>query len=116
MSNRSGSLLSSFIAAAAERLSMHPCIPPENREAFRASVVSVLEQLVVGMFGGITVRMTGWVVAPSLRQDRRDRIESALLAGESVRAIAGRELVSERYVRKLAAWLREQDSCGTKGP
>lgn len=107
--NQPRGLLQIIIHAAAERLAANPCIPPENREAFRATAVYIFEQQVSAVIGGDTLRVTGWAVPPSARRDRRERIEQALLAGESPKLIAGRELVSERYVRKLRA---EMESAG----
>lgn len=97
------SLLQTIIASAAERLSQHPSIPPENREAFRVNVVSVIEQQISAVIGSDTITVSGWVMPPSQRAERRDRIEAALRGGESVKVIAGRELVSQRWVRRLQA-------------
>lgn len=101
-------LLHVIIAGAAERLAAHPSIPAANREAFRATAVSIIEQQISAVIGGDTLRITGWVMPPSARQDRRDRIEAALQAGESPKVIAGRELVSRRWVEKVAAEMPRQ--------
>lgn len=106
-------LLQTINHGVAERLAADPLIPPESRAAFRATAITVFEQQVSAVVGTDTLRITGWVMPPSVRQDRRDRIEQALLAGETPKAIAGRELVSERYVRKLRA---EIAGAGTDAP
>lgn len=106
-------LLQTIIHAAAERLAADSRIPPESRAAFRATAITIFEQQVSAVVGADTLRITGWAMPPSVRQDRRDRIEQALLAGEAPKAIAGRELVSERYVRKLRA---EMAVAGTDAP
>ena len=110
---QSRSLLQTIIHAAAERLADDPCIPDENRAAFRATAVTIFEQQVSAVLGADTVRISGWIIPPSVRQDRRERIERALRDGETPKAIAGRELVSERYVRKLRA---ELAGAGTDAP
>ena len=110
---QSRSLLQTIIHAAAERLADDPCIPDENRAAFRATAVSIFEQQVSAVLGADTVRITGWIIPPSVRQSRRERIEQALRTGEALKAIAGRELVSERYVRKLRADMQPD---GTETP
>ena len=56
-----------------------------------------------------TLRITGWSVPPTERMERRERIEQALRAGESVKAIAGRELVSQRHVRRIRADMERAD-------
>lgn len=99
--NKPRSLLRNIIAGAAERLSMHPDIPPENRAAFRANAVHVFEQQISAVIGFDSIVISGWVMPPSQRLERRGRIEAALAAGESVRDIAQRELVSQRWVRRL---------------
>lgn len=95
------SLLQTIIAGAAERLSMHPAIPLENRAAFRANAVHVFEQQISAVIGADTLMISGWVMPPSQRLKRRERIEAALIAGEPARAIADRELVSQRWVRRV---------------
>ena len=52
-----------------------------------------------------TVPLAGWVIAPSARQDRRERIVDALRRGDSLDAIASRELVSARTVRRVKGQL-----------
>lgn len=96
-------LLHTIIEGAAERLALHPSIPEANRQAFRATAVHVIEQQISAVIGSDTLRITGWAVPPTQRLERRERIERALAAGESVKVIAGRELVSQRHVRRLRA-------------
>jgi hypothetical protein len=90
-----------IIAAAAEQLAKHPSIPPENREAFRLTAISVFEQQVSAIIGCDTVQLTGWAIVPSERQARRERILDALRRGDVPSHIASRELVSVRWVEKL---------------
>jgi hypothetical protein len=94
-------LLQIIIRAAAERLAQDACIPAANREAFRASAVAIFEQQVSAIIGSDTLRISGWAMPPSARHDRRERILASLAAGEPARQIAARELVSERWVRRL---------------
>lgn len=92
-------ILSRLIRTAAERLAHDPVVPPENREAFRANCESVLHAQFSLEFGGERIyapREATW-----LRMERRQRIERALALGDSTAAIARRERVSERWVRKV---------------
>lgn len=107
--NKPRSLLQNIIAGAAERLSMHPSIPPENRAAFRVTAVHVIEQQISAVIGFDSIVISGWVIPPSQRLERRGRIEAALAAGESVKAIAGRELVSQRWVFRVQAEMRSAE-------
>lgn len=96
-------LLQIIIHAAAERLAADPAVPASHKEAFRLTAISIFEQQVSAVIGSDTLRISGWIIPPSARQDRRDRILQALASNEPPKRIAGRELVSERYVRKLRA-------------
>lgn len=100
------SLLQTIIDGAAERIAMQSWVPPENREAMRSTAVSIIEQQISAVLGADSITVSGWVIPPSQRQDRRQRIEAALRAGEPVKAIAGRELVSQRWVWRVHADLR----------
>jgi hypothetical protein len=91
-----------IIAAAADKLAQHPSIPPETREAFRATVISVMEHQITAVLGCDSVPLAGWALVPSERLARRERIVEALRQGESPRAIASRELVTVRTVQRLA--------------
>ena len=104
--NRPRSPLRTIIDAAAESIAAQSWVLPENREAMRAAVVSIFEQKVSAVIGYDSVVISGWVMPPSARQARRDRIEEALAAGESPKAIAGRELVSPRWVLRIQAEMR----------
>lgn len=104
--NKPRSLLHTIIAGAAERIAMQPWVSPENREAMRATAVHIFEQQISAVIGADTLMISGWVMPPSQRLQRRERIEAALLAGESVRSIAQRELVSQRWVFRLQSELR----------
>lgn len=106
-------IMQRMIQAIAEHVADHPLIPPENKEPLKLATVKICEHIVCSMIGTDTLRVSGWIIHPSARQDRRDRIEQALLAGEAPKAIAGRELVSERHVRKLRA---ELVAAGTMPP
>ncbi len=97
------SLLRNIIAGAAERIAMQPWVPPENREAMRITAISIFEQQISAVVGYDSIVVSGWVMPPSQRMERRERIEAALAAGESAKSIAGRELVSERWVRMVRA-------------
>jgi hypothetical protein len=103
--SRPRGLLQTIIASAVERLAAHPAIPPDRRDAFRAQAVRVFEQQINAVVGCDRLVVSGWAMPPSARQDRRDRIEAALRRGEAVKAIAGRELVSQRLVFKVKAEL-----------
>jgi hypothetical protein len=100
-------LLQVIIHAAAERLAADPAVPASHKEAFRKTAISIFEQQVKAVLGCDTLRVSGWEIEPSARQDRRERILSALAKGETPRRIAGRELVSERHVRRLRAEMAE---------
>lgn len=106
------SLLQNIIAGAAERLSMHPSIPEEDRAAFRATAVHVFEQQISAVIGFDSIVVSGWVMPPSQRLERRGRIEAALAAGEAVRDISQRELVSQRWVRRV----REEMDAAEQSP
>jgi hypothetical protein len=99
--SKSRSTLQTIIAGAAERIAMQPWVPLENREAMRATAVSIFEQQIIAVIGADSIMISGWVMPPSQRLQRRERIEAALIAGESVRAVAQRELVTQRWVRRL---------------
>ena len=99
--NKPKGIMHRIIAAVADKLAQHPSIPPENREAFRATVISVFEAQVCAFIGYDTVRITGWVIAPSERRARHDRIVAALHDGQTSAQIASRELVSVQWVNKL---------------
>lgn len=94
-------ILGRIIDSAAERLSRHPDVPAANRDAFRATAVSVLEHEVCSILGYDEVRLRGWVFIPSERRARRERIIASLKAGESPSTIAARERVSLRWVQRL---------------
>lgn len=96
-------ILQRIIHAAADKLAADPTIAPDARDAYRAAIVHVFEATICDLIGCDTVQISGWSIAPSARANRRERILQALEAGEPVRTIAARELVSERWVRKLAA-------------
>lgn len=97
------SMLTVIITAAADRLAQDSRIPVENREAFRASAISVMHQQWSDLFGGERVRMWTARTWSGERKDRQRRILAAIAAGEAAKVIAGRERVSERWVQKLAA-------------
>jgi len=101
-------LVHAIIAAAADKLSQHASIPPENREAFRATAVSVIEQQICSVIGYDTVQLTGWIIPPSQRLAQRERIVAAIHQGERPRVIASRELVSIRTVERLRCKVSEQ--------
>ena len=90
-----------LVDAIARRLVEHPSVPPENREALRAVAPRLIEQAIMATLGCDSVTITGWVLAPMERQARRERILSALCAGEPAAAVASRELVSVQWVRRL---------------
>ena len=80
--------------------------PPGKVGEMRADVVSTVEQQICAVIGYDSLVINGWVMPPSARQARRDRIEAALAAGESPKVIAGRELVSPRWVLRIQAEMR----------
>ena len=92
--NKPRGLLQTIIASAAERISMHPSIPEENRAVLRDAALRVIEQQISAVIGFDSIKISGWAIPPSQRMDRRERILAALHAGESVKAIAGRDAVS----------------------
>lgn len=96
-------LVHELLEAIARRLTASPAIPPENREAFAAVAPRLIEETIRSVLGCDTVQLTGWVIAPSERQARRERILAAIVAGEAAGVIASRELVSVRWVEKLRA-------------
>lgn len=105
MNTRVPSLLTRVISAAAERLADHPTIPLENRLAFRQAAEHVMHAQWASMVGGETVvlRIYASRMSPQTRDARRARILGALAAHEAPAAIAKREGVSARWVRKLQA-------------
>lgn len=100
------SLLQTIIEGAAERIALQSWVPPENREAMRSTAISIFEQQISAVLGADSMVVSGWVIPPSQRRDRRQRIQDALRTGESVRVIAGRELVSPRWVSRIQADMR----------
>jgi len=99
--NKPRNPLLDVIDSIAERMSLDPSIPDERRAAFRLNAVHVGQQMVAAIIGGDLVY--GWVMPPGQRLERRERVEAALVRGESVKVIAGRELVSRRWVEKVRA-------------
>lgn len=94
-------LVHELLAAIARRLTASPAIPPENREAFAAVAPRLIEEAIISVLGCDSVQLTGWVIAPSERQARRERIIAALRQGEPPAVIASRELVTVRTVQRL---------------
>lgn len=107
-------VLQRIIHGAAARLAAHADVPEAHREALRTTAVSIFEHEVCRVIGCDTVQISGWSIAPSERANRRERILAAIAAGDAARVIAARELVSERYVRKLRADMA--DAAGTESP
>jgi hypothetical protein len=100
-------LVDAIVRAVAE----HPAVPAENRAAFYAVGPRLVQETIRSVLGCDSVQLTGWVIVPSERLARRDRILRALEAGEAPARIASRELVSVRWVRKL-----RQEVGGTGAP
>lgn len=100
-------LVDAIVRAVAE----HPSVPAENRAAFYAVGPRLVQETIRSVLGCDSVQLTGWVIVPSERLARRDRILRALDAGEPPARIASRELVSVRWVRKL-----RQEVGGTSAP
>ena len=94
-------VIHSILAKGADLLVKFDRVPAENAAAFHAQFIRVMEQAINDSIGTDTVRWAGWVIAPSARQDRKDRIVDALRRGDSLDAIASRELVSARTVRRV---------------
>ena len=90
-----------ILAKGADLLVTFDRVPAENVEAFRAQFIRVMEQAINDSIGTDTVPLSGWAITPSARQERRARIIEALQRGESAEAIASRELVTPRTVRRL---------------
>jgi Mor family transcriptional regulator len=90
-----------FLGAVADRLASDPAIPPENRSAYRETVVTVFSGQLSAMFGGEEVRFYVPKSATDLRQARDERIAAALSAGEPPAVVAQRERVSERHARRV---------------
>lgn len=107
--NKPRSLLQTIQEVLAERLSRYKHVPADDPEAFRRLVVAEHEQTISAVLGADSIVVSGWVMPPSQRLDRRERIEAALRAGESVKAIAGRELVSQRWVWRVQAEMRDAE-------
>lgn len=108
------SILTRVIAATAEHLAQHPSIPAENRSAFRDAAETLMHGQWAAMFGGqgLSVRIYAPRISDAARQARRTRILAALLLGEAPLAIARREQVSDRWVRKLARLAAARNSPG----
>lgn len=103
--NKPRSLLQCIIDGAAERIATQFCILPENHEAMRDAAVHIIEQQISAVLGADSIVISGWLMPPSQRLARRERIVAALRAGERAQAIADRELVSARWVWRLQAEL-----------
>lgn len=101
-----------LVDAIARRLVDHPSVPPENRAAFHGVAPRLVEEAIRAVLGCDSVQLTGWVIAPTERLARRERILAALSEGEDPNRIANRELVSVRWVRKL----RRDATVGTATP
>ena len=101
--SKSPSMLTTIIAAAAERLAQDPRIPATSREAFRETAISVMHQQWSDLFGGERVRVWTARTWSGERAARRVRILAAISTGEPAKSIARREQVSERWVQKLSA-------------
>ena len=108
--NKPKGVVHRILAAAAETLAQHPSIPVENREAFKAQVISVMEHQITAVLGCDSIPLAGWAIVPSERQARRDRIVEALRRGDASPHIASRELVSVRWVNKLRGTLAGTDT------
>ena len=93
--------LARLIGAVADRLASDPGVPTANRSAYRDTVVSVFSAQLTAMFGGEELRFYVPKTATDLRKARDDRIYVAVAAGEPPSAIASRERVSERHVRRV---------------
>lgn len=94
-------VIHSILAKGADLLVKFDRVPAENADAFRAQFIRVMEQAINDSIGTDTVPLAGWVIAPSARQDRRERILGALQLGDDPAAIAARELVSVRTVQRM---------------
>lgn len=90
-----------ILGKAADMLARFDQIPAENADAFRAQFIRVMEQAITDSIGTDTVPLSGWVIAPSARQERRERIIEALQRGDESACIASRELVSVQWVNRL---------------
>jgi hypothetical protein len=90
-------LVDAIVRAVAE----HPSVPPENRAEFARVGPRLVQEAIQRVLGCDSVQLTGWVIVPSERLARRERIVRALEAGELPARIASRELVSVRWVQKL---------------
>lgn len=93
--------MSKIIGAIAERLAADPSIPQENREAFRRSIISVMECELSKLAAGEHLRLYVPKVGGQSRRDRNERIFAAIEAGESPDIIAKRENITPRRVRQL---------------
>lgn len=100
-----------LVEAIVDAVGDHPSVPAENRSAWRAVGPRLVQEAIRSVLGCDSVQLTGWVIVPTERLARRERILRALEAGEPPARIASRELVSVRWVRKL-----RQDTGGTAAP
>lgn len=94
------SLFHAFASALAERLTRHS----PNSEAEYLTMVSLIYAQAAAVFGG--ERIYGPRINPVELEQSRARITSALQAGEPPAAIARREGVTERHVRKVRGTIR----------
>lgn len=101
--NRRNSTMHRLLAGMADAALPALKVPPQNREAMRATLISVFEHQVVRIIGQDEVRLRGWKMVPSERAARQQRIDAALRAGQRPVDIAAREGVSADWVRKRAA-------------
>jgi hypothetical protein len=95
------SLFSTIVGTLAERISMHPSVPPENRQALRETAQSVIASELQRMFGGDQLRLYIPRVSAEQRQQRDERIGDALVEGVAADDVAQRERLSDRHVRRL---------------
>lgn len=73
-------------------------IPPENRQAFRDTFVTVVSGKLSDAFGGEQLRVYVPKETAEQRTARDERIAAALEAGETQRDIAKREKVTQKWV------------------
>jgi len=95
---RRPSLFAQAVDAVAECLARDPLVPPENRDAYRQAWASVIRGGFAQVLGGERFYVPS---AREAREAARQRILSALAAGEAPADIARRERVKASWVRKL---------------
>ena len=101
VTQRRPSMFRQLIRGAATRIAADPSIPPESREALAQHAEHIIWHQWRELFGGDVVNLRAPDIEPGEREARAQRIAAARSSGEPVSAIARRERITERHVRRM---------------